>query len=238
MLPEWNGAGAGANWPTREALKRREAEYRAEILSRINYAMDIWRKAEPASGTLVETYLRERGLTMPIPPSVRFARALKHKRSGMFFPTMVCAVQSPEGGVTGVHRTFLRVDGRTKAPVKPQKMMIGVCAGGAVRFGKEGERLGVGEGIENCLSGVQACPDLPVWAALSTSGLRAVVLPNCAREVVILADADDAGEEAARDAAIRWKREGRHVRIARPKWGLDFNDMLLADALSTEEEAV
>jgi hypothetical protein len=35
-------------------------------------------------------------------------------------------------------------------------------------------------------------------------------------------------EAAAKDAARRWVREGRRVRIARPPTGTDFNDMLMA----------
>ena len=54
----------------------------------------------------------------------------------------------------------------------------------------------------------------PAWAALSTSGLRTLELPDHVRDVVVLADGDEPGEAAARDAALRWKREGRRVRTA------------------------
>src|SRR5687767_5186911 len=84
----------------------------------------------------------------------------------------------------------------------------------------------VGEGIESCLSAMQAA-GYPAWAALSTSGLRVLDLPKDVRDVIVLADGDDAGEAAAHDSAIRWKREGRRVRIARPPWGSDFNDLLM-----------
>jgi DNA primase len=67
-------------------------------------------------------------------------------------------------------------------------------------------------------------------AALSTSGLRSLDLPKNVRDVIILADGDEAGEAAARGCALRWKREGRRVRIARPPQGMDFNDMLLGRA--------
>jgi DNA primase len=84
----------------------------------------------------------------------------------------------------------------------------------------------VGEGIETCLAAMQAT-GLPAWAALSTSGLRTLQLPVEIDEVIVLADGDEPGEAAARDAAKRWKREGRSVRIARPPSGMDFNDLLL-----------
>ena len=77
----------------------------------------------------------------------------------------------------------------------------------------------------------------PAWAALSTSGLRALDLPKDVRDVIVLADGDEAGEAAARDCALRWKREGRRVRIARPPQGMDFNDMLSGQAPHTEEGA-
>jgi hypothetical protein len=77
----------------------------------------------------------------------------------------------------------------------------------------------------------------PAWAALSTSGLRALDLPEMVREVIVLADGDDPGEAAARDCAWRWKREGRRVRIARPLRGADFNDLLRRPALRIEGAA-
>jgi putative DNA primase/helicase len=91
----------------------------------------------------------------------------------------------------------------------------------------------IGEGIETSLAAMLATGH-PSWAALSTSGLRALDLPDEVRDVIVLADGDDAGEAAAQDCSWRWKREGRRVRIARPPHGLDFNDMLMGRASSIE----
>jgi hypothetical protein len=140
---------------------------------------------------------------------------------------MVAGIQSVAGKLVAVHRTFLTLDGAQKAAVSPNRMMLGPCQGGAVRFAKPAEELAVGEGIESCLSVAQACPDMAVWAALSTSGLKAVQLPPEATSIVILADADAPGEAAARAAAQRFVQEGRKVRIARPPAGCDFNDRLM-----------
>ena len=76
------------------------------------------------------------------------------------------------------------------------------------------------------------------WAALSTSGLRALDLPEDVRDVIVLADGDEAGEAAARYCAMRWNREGRRVRIARPPQGSDFNDLLLGRAPNIEGGAL
>jgi len=43
------------------------------------------------------------------------------------------------------------------------------------------------------------------------------------REVLIAADPDPVGLEAARVAARRWHGEGRIVRIVQPPEGTDFN---------------
>jgi hypothetical protein len=91
-----------------------------------------------------------------------------------------------------------------KAPVQPQKMMFGPCWGGAVRLAPFADVLVVGEGIETCLAAMQATGH-PASAALATSGLRTLHLPTDGREVTVLADGDDPGEAAARDAAMRWK---------------------------------
>jgi hypothetical protein len=128
-----------------------------------------------------------------------------------------------------IHRTFLIRHGLSKAPVEPAKMMLGPCRGGAVRLGPIFDRVMIAEGIETALSAMQATGKT-AWAALSTSGLRTLELPASIRNVVMLADGDNAGETAAQDAALRWTREGRCVRIARPPRGLDFNDVLLGRA--------
>src|SRR5262245_64703846 len=94
--------------------------------------------------------------------------------------------------------------------------------------------LMVGEGIETCLAAMQAT-NRAAWAALSTSGLRSLDLPREVRNVIVLADGDEPGEAAAQACALRWKREGRRVRIARPPRGMDFNDLLKAGVARIKE---
>lgn len=190
----------------------------------------------PADGTLVETYLASRGLHLPPPNTLRFHTGLKHP-SGGIRPAMVALVtRGADDAPLAIHRTFLSRDGRGKAPIEPQKMMLGPCRGGAVHLGVPGDVLMVGEGIETCLAAMLATGHL-AWAALSTSGLRTLDLPRDVRDVIVLADGDDPGEAAARDCAWRWKREGRRVRIARPPQGMDFNDTLMGRPLRIEKGA-
>jgi putative DNA primase/helicase len=199
-------------------------------------ALAIWQSAISADGSLVEAYLTSRGLHLPPPPTLRFHAALKHPAGGIW-PAMVALVTNgADRTPVGVHRTFLACDGGGKAPVNPQKMMLGPCHGGAVQLGQGRDVLMVGEGIETCLAAMQAS-GRPAWAALSTSGLRALVLPREVRDVIVLADGDNPGEAAAQDCAWRWKREDRRVRIARPPQGMDFNDLLVGRTPRTHEAA-
>ncbi len=193
-------------------------------------ALAIWQAATLADGTPVETYLVSRGLHIPPPPTLRFHAGLKHP-SGGIWPAMVALVtRGTDDAPLAITRTFLSHDGRRKALVEPSRMMLGRVAGGAVRLAPAGDTLGVAEGIETALSVMQAT-GMPMWAALSTSGYARLGLPPGVREIVIFADNDRAGLEAARHAAVRWHAEGRTVRIAvPPQPGMDFNDLVGPDS--------
>lgn len=192
---------------------------------RSEFARRIWRDCRPAAGTLVAVYLRTRGITLPVPPSLRFHGSLKHP-SGIYAPAMVAAVQNREGKIVAVHRTWLRCDGSGKADLEPQKAALGPVRGCAVRLAPAGETLALAEGIETALS-IQQATGIPTWAALGTSNVTRVELPNCVREVIICADADEPGEKAAHETAQRFLREGRQARIAKPHGAKDFNDLRL-----------
>lgn len=214
--------------PGRIAHKRRKefaAEPDPDATARTEVALSIWRASQGILGSPGETYLRSRGITLSSPPCLRFHPGLKHS-SGSVWPAMVALVVHGENGSPiAIHRTFLTRGGYGKAPVDPQKMMLGPCRGGVVRLGEPGDMLMVGEGIETCLAAMQATCK-PAWAALSTSGLRSLNLPRAIAKVIVLSDGDAPGEAAAQDCARRWQREGRSVRVARPPCGMDFNDLL------------
>ncbi len=214
-----------------------EAHRKADALqkARCDLVARIWRQTGPAAGSLIARYMASRGIVSPLPPDLRFHPDLRHL-TGAYAPAMVAAIRNVDGIVTGLHRTWLRDDGAGKTHLSPAKAMLGICRGGAVRLAEVEDELGVSEGIENGLS-VQQATGLPVWAALSTSGLTGLVMPARVRRIVILADGDEPGEKAAQTAAARWCDEGREVRIARPSRGRDFNDLLLSPAASSWEGA-
>jgi len=199
-------------------------------------ALGLWRKSVDPRGTLADRYLASRGVNLSPPEALRFHKALRHPSGGVWPAIVALVTNGADGTPMAVHRTFLAHDGGGKAPVDPQKMMLGPCRGGAVRLANPGDTLMVGEGIETCLAAMQAS-GRPAWAALSTSGLRALDLPKDVRDVIVLADGDEPGEAAAQHCALRWRRQCRRVRIARPPHGMDFNDMLMGRAPCVEEGA-
>ena len=203
-----------------------------DVQNRAEAALRIWQSTTAATGTVVDMYLCSRGIEIPIPRALRFHPALRHP-SGRRWPAMVARVSRGTDDTIAIHRTFLNTDGEGKASVQPQKMMLGSCRGAAVCLAAPGRLLMVGEGIETCLAVMQATGH-PAWAALSTSGLRALQLPHSVRDVIVLADGDEPGVAAAEEAAQRWSREDRRVRIAHPQPGCDFNDMLLGHESRSE----
>jgi putative DNA primase/helicase len=214
-------AARGDNWqpPAKPTTERDNSASEA--------ARRIWRDASPATDSDVGRYLRARAIRQPLPPTLRYHAGLKHSATGLTLPAMVAAVTAwPFNSVVAIHRTFLRSGCDAKASVSKAKMTLGPCGGGAVRLAPGAAKMAIGEGIETSLSFAELS-GLPTWAALSTGGLEALLLPDVAQDIIIAADHDTPGLEAANRTAERWTREGRTVRIVCPPTpGGDWNDYL------------
>ena len=209
-------------------LVRRRREEEADAARRAVQAERCWREARPIAGTPAERYLHGRGVMAALGDGLRFHPACWHGPTARRHPAMVARVEGADG--FAVHRTYLAPDGAGKAPVEPARMMLGACAGGAVRLLGGHRRLVVAEGIETALSlasGLLPGP-LSLWAALSAPGMAALRLPPlvAGAEVVVASDGDRAGREAAHSLAQRATAEGWRVLRADPGCGLDFNDVL------------
>jgi putative DNA primase/helicase len=203
-------------WPRSVGLggtrSRRVAHRGNDDAQRTEAAMRIWQAAVPAEGTPVETYLRSRGIRTALPSTIRFHAALKHPSGGAWPALIALITRGSDDTPLGIHRTYLSQDGNSKAAIEPVKMMLGPCRGGAVRLAQDINTLMIGEGIETCLSVMQVT-GLPAWAASSTSGMRALDLPDERRDVMILADGDYPGEAAAaeRKKDVAFVSPDRHL---------------------------
>lgn len=171
-------------------------------------------------------YLAGRGLASLIGyETLRFRPDCPHPESRKL-PAMIAAVLDMAGRPVAVHRTYLARDG-SKADADPVKASLGPVWGGAIRLAPVAVELVIGEGIETAAS-AGLLLGLPAWAAISAGNMATgLVLPLDVRSVVIAADPDGPGLDAARTACTRWTAEGRRVRLATPdKAGRDFNELL------------
>ena len=197
-----------------------------------DFALRLWNGSAAASGTLVERYLAARGLAgLEDSSALRFRPDTPHPEgigAGARYPAMIALVTSAGGAALAIHRTYLRADGTGKAAVEPAKASLGPIWGGAIRLQSldPGKQLVIGEGIETAASAGRLM-GLPAWAAIAAGNLgKGLVLPPEARRIVIAADPDEPGRDAARAAWSRWRAEGRDVQIATPNGPEDFNDLL------------
>ncbi len=211
--------------PDPAATARRETERRAEADKRAAQALRLWQEAQPIGGTIAETYLRGRGITCPLPETLRFAPSCWHA-TAQRFPAMVAMVEGGAG--FAAHRTYLRADGSRKAAVDPPRAMLAAVAGGAVRLTGGPGPLVVAEGIETALSlacGLLSGP-AAIWAALSTSGMRGLRLPTKPERLTIATDGDGPGRAAGNDLATRAHVLGWKVSLLPAPMGRDWNDIL------------
>ena len=186
--------------------------------------------SRPIGGTLVETYLRHRGIAvLHGTGNLRFHprcyyRPDEHSPTEVW-PAMIAAVTDLDGRITGAHRTWLAPDGSDKAPIDTQRKAMGALLGHAVRFGVPGEVMAAGEGIESVLSVHQPIPSMAMAAALSAAHLAAILFPASLRRLYIVRDNDPAGD-GARDSLIeRANAAGIEPIALSPKLG-DFNEDL------------
>lgn len=216
---------------------QRKAEDEAVIARRRRQGVEVWQSGYPIAGTLAETYLRSRGITMDLPDTVRFAR-LDYwdqgtgKVIGRKLPALVCALQDSAGDLVGVQRVYLAPDGRGKADVPKPKLSLGVIVGSAFRasgrYDCGATSVVVAEGPENGLSLAQGLPEAQVWVSCGTGLMPRVGFPAGVSEAVLAGDNDAPGRAAVNAAHAAFSARGLSVRAMFPAgWAKDWNDELM-----------
>ena len=203
-------------------------------------ARRLFAMAQPIAGTLVETYLRKRGITaLHGTGNLRFHPRCYYRPDRYspteIWPAMIAAVTDLDGNITGAHRTWLDPSGRDKAPIDTPRRAMGDLLGNAVRFGVAGEVMSAGEGIETMLSLRCVLPTMPMAAALSAAHLAAILFPDTLRRLYIARDADSAGDGAMATLIDRANQAEIEAIPLSPRLG-DFNEDLRTlgiDALRT-----
>ena len=208
-------------------------------------AKRLFAMSQPISGTLVEAYLRKRGITaLHGTGSLRFHprcyyRPDQHSPTETW-PAMIASVTDLDGRLTGAHRTWLDPGGfhptrLGKAPIDTPRRAMGDLLGHAVRMGVAGDVMAAGEGIETMLSLRCVLPTMPMVAALSAAHLAAILFPDTSRRLYIARDDDPAGDGAMATLIDRAQQAGIEAITLSPALG-DFNEdlrLLGVDALRT-----
>src|ERR1700730_17263148 len=205
-------------------------------------ARRLFAMSQPIRRTLVETYLRNRGIK-----AVHNAGALRFHPRCYYrpddssptetWPAMIAAVTDLADRITGAHRTWLAPDSFGKAPDDTPRRAMGGLLCLAVRFGAADDVLAVGEGIETMLSLRCALPAMPMAAALSANHLAALLLPPALRRLYIARDADAAGDTAFAALTQRAEAAGIEALVLSPRTG-DFNEDLHAFGLGALRAAL
>lgn len=208
-----------------EASDHARATQAARLKAR---ARSLWANGKPIQGSKGAAYLKERGITCPLPDSLRWVPDTYHGPSGTYVAAMIADV-APTGGL---HRTFFTKKGHRLE--KSAKMMLGPCSGGAVRLSKTLGPLVICEGIETGLSLLSGLLNGPhtVWAALSTSGMKGLTLPSQPGILLIATDGDEAGRAAGHTLARTATERGWKVSSLPAPDGLDWNDVLQSEVLA------
>jgi hypothetical protein len=193
-------------------------------------ARRLFAMSQPIARTLVETYLRNRGITaLHEDGALRFHPRCYYRPDEdaptETWPAMIARVTDLDGRMTGAHRTWLDPSGRGKAPIDTPRRAMGDLLGNAVRFGVANDVLAAGEGIETMLSLRCVLPTLPMAAALSANHLAAMLLPLTLRRLYIARDADAAGDVAVTALTERAEAVGIEAIAWSPRLG-DFNEDL------------
>ena len=196
-------------------------------------ARRLFAMSKPIRGTIVETYLRARGITdFRDCTSLRFHPRCYYRGdeddpadAPDAWPALIAAATDLTGAITGVHRTWLDPSGQAKAPVSTPRRSMGLINGQGVRIGRAGGIVAVGEGLETMLSLRVVLPDLPIVAAGSANHLDALLLPEGLRRLYVAEDDDPAGRRATASVMTRAAAVGTEAMRLAPARG-DFNDDL------------
>ena len=201
------------------ATAERDAQQRRQWVANAQGIARVWGECLPlVPGDLVGLYLKQRGMdgAWPLPDVLRLHPALPYwqgtEKLGMF-PAMVARIVAPDGRTLALHRTYLTPDGRKAAVPCPKKLTAaaGPLVGACIPLHKPARgMIGIAEGIETALAAWCASA-LPTAASYCAGNLASWRWPTDVKRLVIFADADKAGREAADTLRARALAAGLRV---------------------------
>lgn len=228
------------------ATVTREAQQRQQWAENARRNAKLWAQCVPlVPGDPATIYLRRRGFgdMWPVPQVLRLHRALPYwdgaEKLGTF-PAMVAPIVALDGRTLALHRTYLTPDGRKAGVPSPKKLTgaAGPLAGACIPLHKPARGcIGIAEGIETALAAWRASA-VPTVAAYCANNLAAYHWPANVQRLVIFADADRTGRDAAH--ALRARASAARLRcdvLTPTSEGTDWADVWAGrDAVLAESE--
>ncbi len=194
-------------------------------------ATAVWHEARDPRGTVVETYLRGRGLDLD--DDVAGAVLRFHPRCPwrdeelnrtVYIPAMVTVMRSiATDKVQAIQRTRLTPEGG-----KVARRMLGPAGGAAIKLDADADvthGLAIGEGCETALAARQI-GIRPCWALGSAGAVASFPILPGIEALTLLAENDEANHKAVEACAGRWHAAGREVIVVEPASGSDILDAM------------
>jgi DNA polymerase I-like protein with 3'-5' exonuclease and polymerase domains len=196
----------------------------------LRMALALWEQAQPIAGTLAEYYLTGRHIDVTQLPADVPLRFHPHCMFGarQRHPCLLALLRDIETNApAGILRTALTGDGK-----KIDRLSLGRWhAPRAIKLWPAGETLIVGEGLETVLSAATRMthedrPLRPAWATVGSARLATLPPILGVKQLIVLADKDDAGCTAARHCGETAANAGCTVQLLTPINVKDFNDIV------------
>jgi len=191
--------------------RRSRIEIASDRRSSAEYAQKIWSECDvtPYNTSTVASYLKHRGITLPVPPCMR-----RWQLNGW-----IARVTDLSGTITAVQH---------RLPIKHPITEGWLSSGEAIHAAEcLGEDLALAEGLETALSVIQLT-HLPCWATCGAKRLPYIKIPSYVRNLHIFMEHDEAGIACSHKALDVYVAQGFNVRLVptTDKRWKDANDIL------------
>jgi putative DNA primase/helicase len=221
-------------WDYRAVDAESRSRPKSDVMQR--RAAELWNEARDPRGTLAETYLQLRRLTLDDAAVGRVLRfhprcPWRNENTGSTdrVPALMAAFRSVDDDqLVAVHRIALTPDGH-----KLGRRMLGPVGRAAIKLDDNvGDELAIGEGIETCMAARQL-GIRPTWALGSVGAISHFPILPGVQTLRIIGENDGGISARAINefCGPRWQSAGRRVRTIMPTLDRkDLNDALGAHA--------